>query len=335
MFSGKREEIMASKRRHKNKLELTPDEMESKRHGDEVESLLQNAGAKRMEYSGSIFILPTQLMPQFRKGDVVQVRVEDGSWRTDLRALSDVEKADGQLVVWVCWEDEWQSALKEGREPEGTPWPYEQVEFWDRDATDKDAFREQGSEHETISWKALAYQPEAWDALVKRFDEVVFYVSYTLLDNREIAEDNTLDTFLRAYSYFFGYPDRVDKVADSIGAYLCQIAKTEAINKMEKMGRGEVSFDQASEESYLQLYHDEPGFEQIEIAEDLAQLLAHVVDELNENAKKSLELWLKGWSAEEIVSLLKMKEKAVTTNVKLRKARNSETHGRIGDRYFH
>jgi hypothetical protein len=107
--------------------------------GDQAEVLLQQAGANREEYISSRLILSAPVMPQFRRGDMVQVRIEDGSWRVGLRAISGVEYEDSQPVVWVCWEDEWQSALQEGREPEGMPWPYEQVEFWDGGPTLDDA----------------------------------------------------------------------------------------------------------------------------------------------------------------------------------------------------
>lgn len=72
--------------------------------------------------------------PQFSPGDSVQVRVEDGSWRGGLRAISGIEEGEGEYrgskVVWACWEDEWQTARLEGREPAGAPWPCEWVEFW-------------------------------------------------------------------------------------------------------------------------------------------------------------------------------------------------------------
>jgi hypothetical protein len=107
---------------------------QAKQHGDEVEALLRDAGAVREQYARTSLTLSGELQPQFSKGDKVQVRTEDGSWRGGLRAISGIEEVEGQTgaaekVVWVSWEDEWQAAQAEAREPLGVPWPYEQVEF--------------------------------------------------------------------------------------------------------------------------------------------------------------------------------------------------------------
>lgn len=42
-------------------------------------------------------------------------------------ALSGAQRGTDFLVVWVCRPEEWEAAQREGREPEGVPWPYEDV----------------------------------------------------------------------------------------------------------------------------------------------------------------------------------------------------------------
>ena len=43
------------------------------------------------------------------------------------RAISGVEIQNDHPIVWVCKEQEWLDAESEGREPEGFPWPAEDV----------------------------------------------------------------------------------------------------------------------------------------------------------------------------------------------------------------
>lgn len=51
-------------------------------------------------------------------------------------ALSGAKRGEDFPVVWVCRPEEWESAHAEGREPEGVPWPREDVELAeDRRAT--------------------------------------------------------------------------------------------------------------------------------------------------------------------------------------------------------
>ena len=45
------------------------------------------------------------------------------------RALSGVVAGQDFPVVWVCREEEWEMATIEGREPEGIPFPAEDVEI--------------------------------------------------------------------------------------------------------------------------------------------------------------------------------------------------------------
>jgi len=43
-------------------------------------------------------------------------------------ALGPVDPGYDFAVVWACREEEWTAAHAEGREPEGTPWPIEDVQ---------------------------------------------------------------------------------------------------------------------------------------------------------------------------------------------------------------
>lgn len=64
----------------------------------------------------------------------VEVRVEDGSWRKGYRAISKPttdEEYPGEEVIWITPENEWRAAKKEGREPDGAPWPVSQMALVD------------------------------------------------------------------------------------------------------------------------------------------------------------------------------------------------------------
>lgn len=43
------------------------------------------------------------------------------------RAMTGVQAGSAFEVVWVCKESEWEAAAREGREPEGMPWPADAV----------------------------------------------------------------------------------------------------------------------------------------------------------------------------------------------------------------
>jgi hypothetical protein len=65
-------------------------------------------------------------MGTFQAGDHVEVVDAEGE-RLPRRALSDVVDGADFPVVWVCREEEWVAATREGRAPEGVPWPAEDV----------------------------------------------------------------------------------------------------------------------------------------------------------------------------------------------------------------
>ena len=71
-------------------------------------------------------------MDEVRHGDRVRAAGADGASRT-LRALGGVVAGGDFAVVWACSEHEWTAAEAEGRDPEGIPWPAEDVEAVDRE----------------------------------------------------------------------------------------------------------------------------------------------------------------------------------------------------------
>lgn len=67
-------------------------------------------------------------MGEIARGDRVRAKAADGTVR-DLRALGDIIAGGDFAVVWACSEREWNAALAEGREPQGIPWPADDVTF--------------------------------------------------------------------------------------------------------------------------------------------------------------------------------------------------------------
>ena len=65
-------------------------------------------------------------MTQLSKGDRVKARAADDQI-LERRALTGVVMGEDFPVVWVCREDEWEAAEREGREPIGVPWPADAV----------------------------------------------------------------------------------------------------------------------------------------------------------------------------------------------------------------
>ena len=57
-------------------------------------------------------------------GEMVDLQMEEGSWRQDFRALSAPSTAEmGEVIIWVCTEDEYREARREGRRAVGMAWP--------------------------------------------------------------------------------------------------------------------------------------------------------------------------------------------------------------------
>jgi hypothetical protein len=57
-------------------------------------------------------------------GEIVDLRMEDGSWREGFRALSEPSRAEtGEVVIRVCTEDEYRAAHREERRAVWMWWP--------------------------------------------------------------------------------------------------------------------------------------------------------------------------------------------------------------------
>jgi len=65
-------------------------------------------------------------MAEIERGLRVVALAADGTTRR-LRALTGVVPGGDFAVIWACSEREWQRAIEERREPEGIPWPAEDV----------------------------------------------------------------------------------------------------------------------------------------------------------------------------------------------------------------
>lgn len=65
-------------------------------------------------------------MDEFQRGDVVIVKDARGH-ELQKRALGPAMQGGSFEVVWACREEEWHAAQVEDREPEGLPWPAEDV----------------------------------------------------------------------------------------------------------------------------------------------------------------------------------------------------------------
>jgi hypothetical protein len=59
-------------------------------------------------------------------GDLV-VATDARGRKLPKRALGGITAGADFAVVWVCREEEWEAAHGEGRDPEGVPWPAEDV----------------------------------------------------------------------------------------------------------------------------------------------------------------------------------------------------------------
>ena len=78
----------------------------------------------------SSYVRPRRL-PRMRRpalipdpGQMVDLRMEDGSWREGFRALSAPSTAEtGEVLIWVCTEDEYGEARREERRAVGMRWP--------------------------------------------------------------------------------------------------------------------------------------------------------------------------------------------------------------------
>ena len=57
-------------------------------------------------------------------GEMVDLRMGDGSWRQGFRVLSAPSTAEtGEVIIWVCTEDEYEEARWEERRAVDMTWP--------------------------------------------------------------------------------------------------------------------------------------------------------------------------------------------------------------------
>lgn len=67
-------------------------------------------------------------LAELKAGDHIMVR--DGAGvELPKRAIGPVTAGGSFAVVWACREEEWQAAQSAAREPEGIPWPAEDVQL--------------------------------------------------------------------------------------------------------------------------------------------------------------------------------------------------------------
>lgn len=60
------------------------------------------------------------------RGDLV-LAIDAAGEELPRRALGGPVQGANFLVIWVCREEEWHAAQREGREADGVPWPVEDV----------------------------------------------------------------------------------------------------------------------------------------------------------------------------------------------------------------
>jgi hypothetical protein len=63
---------------------------------------------------------------EIQYGDLV-VAIDAAGKGLPRRALGGPVKGVSFMVIWVCREEEWHAAQREGRQPDGVPWPVEDV----------------------------------------------------------------------------------------------------------------------------------------------------------------------------------------------------------------
>lgn len=78
-------------------------------------------------FLGIAWAYPTLCVVEaIQPGDKVLAQSAYGDWLTR-RATSTAVPGHDFAVVWVCPEDEWEAAQREGRNPDVDPWPAESV----------------------------------------------------------------------------------------------------------------------------------------------------------------------------------------------------------------
>jgi hypothetical protein len=61
-------------------------------------------------------------------GQMVDLQMEEGSWRQGFRARRAPSTAEmGEVLIWVCTEDEYREARREERRAVGMRWPVKRM----------------------------------------------------------------------------------------------------------------------------------------------------------------------------------------------------------------
>jgi hypothetical protein len=60
-------------------------------------------------------------------GEEVVLHAADDTWHAGFRCISEPLEQDGEQVVWVAREEEYQQALRENRVPAGDTWPVSEI----------------------------------------------------------------------------------------------------------------------------------------------------------------------------------------------------------------
>ena len=176
-----------------------------------------------------------------------------------------------------------------------------------------------GSAAESALRDALAADvDQAFEALVRHFQDRLFGFAFRLTGRREDAEEVAQDAFVRAYRALRSYPpERRREMA--LKAWLYRIALNVARNRVRRKRRATVSLDdEAGAAAAARHAHDDPAarpdarFELKRQRADIASLVA----ELPERYRAPLILrYVEGLKLEEVAGILKQPVGTTKSNV--------------------
>jgi RNA polymerase sigma-70 factor (ECF subfamily) len=176
-----------------------------------------------------------------------------------------------------------------------------------------------GSAAESALCAALAADvDQAFEGLVRHFQDRLFGFALRLTGRREDAEEVAQDAFVRAYRALKSYPpERRREMA--LKAWLYRIALNVARNRVRRKRRPTVSLDDETGQAAAARYaHDDPAarpdarFELKRQRADIASLVA----ELPERYRAPLILrYVEGLKLEEVAAILKQPVGTTKSNV--------------------
>ncbi|MCM3617588.1 RNA polymerase sigma factor [Sutcliffiella horikoshii] len=146
--------------------------------------------------------------------------------------------------------------------------------------------------------------------LYKHFYEKVFHVSLTIIRDRQLAEDNVQETFLKAYKKL----DSLEEM-EKVGAWLCVIATRTAIDfvRRERKNKGyPVELDILD---FLGLEATQNVEAEVEVT-FLKELLSEKMEDFPLEDKKLLVLKMeRGYKEREIAKALQMNPATVKSKI--------------------